>query len=382
MEVDSMRVAEISMAAIRHNVRHILQHTGNNHIIAVIKANGYGHGASNVAKAALEAGASLLGVTDLEEALDLRRAGITAPILCWLHGVHANMTEVIAERIEIGVSHLAQLERIATAARMLGEQATIQLKIDTGLSRNGAGPEEWEELFTRASALEAEGTVRVRGIFSHLANAGEDEDLRQAERFDRALEMLREAGVEPELVHLAGSAATLASKHLHYNTVRVGVILVGLSPFAGVSAEELGLRPAMTLKAEIVSLREVARGTGVSYGYNYRCMHDTTLALVPVGYADGMPRALNGRGATVTIRGVQCPIVGRIGMDQCIIDLFPLGVRASEVQLGDRVVLFGDPAEGHRSVDEWAELMHTINYEIVVGIGPRVHRVPVEEASS
>lgn len=379
MKTDPMRVAEISLDAIRHNVRRVSELTNGNTIIAVIKANGYGHGATWVAKAALEAGATLLGVTDLEEALSLRREGISAPILCWLHGAGANMRDVVRERIEVGVSHLEQLERIASAAEELGEMATIQFKVDTGLSRNGAAASEWGRLFRRGAELQARGLVRVRGIFSHLANAGEAADRAQARAFDAAIAELRRTGIEPELIHLAASAATLTSPHLHYNAVRVGVILLGLSPLAGVTARELGLRPAMTLKAEIVSLRRVSAGTGVSYGYTYHCVHDTTLALVPIGYADGMPRALNGRAATVSVRGVKCPIVGRIGMDQCIIDLFPLGDGVGEVQLGDRVVLFGDPELGHDSVDVWADLMQTINYEIVVGIGSRVHRVPIEE---
>lgn len=379
MKTDPMRVAEISLDAIRHNVGRVSELTNGNTIIAVIKANGYGHGATWVAKAALEAGATLLGVTDLEEALSLRREGISAPILCWLHGAGANMRDVVRERIEVGVSHLEQLERIASAAEELGEMATIQFKVDTGLSRNGAAASEWGRLFRRGAELQARGLVRVRGIFSHLANAGEAADRAQARAFDAAIAELRRTGIEPELIHLAASAATLTSPHLHYNAVRVGVILLGLSPLAGVTARELGLRPAMTLKAEIVSLRRVSAGTGVSYGYTYHCVHDTTLALVPIGYADGMPRALNGRAATVSVRGVKCPIVGRIGMDQCIIDLFPLGDGVGEVQLGDRVVLFGDPELGHDSVDVWADLMQTINYEIVVGIGSRVHRVPIEE---
>lgn len=382
MTQDPMRIAEISLAAIRHNVHRIREITGGNTVIAVIKANGYGHGAGHVAKAALEAGATLLGVTDLEEALALRAEGINAPILSWLHGAGANMEDVIRERIEVGVSHISQLDRLAHAAKNLGHPATVQIKVDTGLSRNGASIDEWESLFARVSALERQGLVRVRGIFSHLANAGEDADREQALMFDRAIHALRDVGIEPELIHLAASAGTLSSPHLHYNTVRVGVALLGLSPFAGVTSRELGLRPAMTLKAEIVSLRQVNAGTGVSYGYNYRCLQDTILALVPIGYADGMPRALNGQGATVTILGVKCPIVGRIGMDQCIIDLFPLGNRMQDVQLGDRVVLFGDPEYGHDSVDTWAELMHTINYEIVVGIGSRVHRVAIEEVQS
>lgn len=376
MRTGSMRIAEISPAAIRHNVRRIREVTGGAAVIAVIKANGYGHGSLIAAQAAIEGGAELLGVTDLEEALGLRDQGVEAPILCWLHGVNADFDAAIADRIEIGVSHLAQLEAVAAAAARARGTATVQFKVDTGLSRNGAAPVEWAELFARGAELERAGLVRVRGVFSHLANAGEDRDREQAERFDVTVEMLRAAGCEPELVHLAASAATLTSPHLHYNAVRVGVALFGLSPFAARSSAELGLIPAMTLKSEIVALREVAAGTGVSYGYNHIVQNDTTLALVPIGYADGMPRALNGAGATVAIAGHHCPIVGRIGMDQCIVDL---GSLARRVGLGEPVVLFGDPSTGVPPVEVWAELMGTINYEIIVGIGSRVVRVAVDE---
>lgn len=372
-----MRVAEISLPAIRHNVRHIRELTGGQ-VIAVIKANGYGHGAALAARAAIEGGAALLGVADLEEALLLRDAGVDAPLICWLHGARADFDAAIAHKIEIGVNHLEQLEALAEAARRANSRATLQLKIDTGLSRNGAAPEEWNELFARAAELEREGIVWVRGIFSHLANAGSDEDLAQATRFDDAVARLHAAGCAPEMIHLAASAATFTSPHLRYNTVRVGMAIYGLSPLADQTSADLGLIPAMTLCSEIVALRQVTAGTGVSYGFNHVAQSDTTLGLVPIGYADGMPRALNGAGATVAVAGQHCPIVGRIGMDQCIVDLGKLGKR---VNIGDRVVLFGDPAMGVPPVEMWAELMRTINYEIIASIGNRVVRVPTDEVA-
>ncbi|NLA65601.1 MAG: alanine racemase [Leucobacter sp.] len=369
-----MRVAEISLPAIRHNVQHIRELTGGQ-VIAVIKANGYGHGASFAATAAIEGGATLLGVADLEEALALRDAGITAPIICWLHGAGVDFDAAVEHDIEIGVSHLSQLDSLAQAAHRAGKTANLQFKLDTGLSRNGASPDEWRDLFARGAALETAGQVRVRGIFSHLANAGEAADRQQQQRFDEAIELLLECGIEPEMVHLAASAATFASPHLRYNTVRVGMAIYGLSPMAGKTSADLGLVPAMTLRSEIVALRHISAGTGVSYGYNHVAQSDTTLGLIPFGYADGMPRALNGSGATVTIAGRHCPIVGRIGMDQCIVDLGKLG---KKVTVGDPVVLFGDPTSGVPPVELWAEVMGTINYEIVAGIGSRVVRVASE----
>lgn len=374
MRSGSMRVAEISLPAIRHNVSKIRELTGAA-VIVVVKAGGYGHGAAIVAEAALAGGASIIATADLEEALALRDAGITAPLLCWLHGVRADFAEGVAADIELGISDIEQLERVATAAKQVGKQATVQLKLDTGLSRNGARPEEWAELFARSAELESEGLVRVRGVFSHLANAGDANDRAQAACFDDAVAQLRAAGVDPELVHLAASAATLSSPHLHYNTVRVGMAAYGLSPFADKTSAQLGLIPAMTLRSEIVALRGVPAGTGVSYGFNHVCETATTLALVPMGYADGMPRALNGSGAWVTVAGEPRPIVGRIGMDQFIIDVGPLAGRLS---LGDPVVLFGDPERGFPPVEIWSGLMRTINYEIVASIGQRVLRVPID----
>ncbi|MBL3698656.1 alanine racemase [Leucobacter luti] len=369
-----MRVAEISLPAIRHNVARVRELTGGA-VIVVVKAGGYGHGAAIVAAAALEAGATIIGTADLEEALALRESGIDGPILCWLHGVRADFADAVGADIELGISDLDQLNKLADAAAQLGKRATLHLKVDTGLSRNGASPGAWDELFARAAELEAAGTVRVRGIFSHLANAGDENDRLQAARFDEAIAGLRAAGVEPELQHLAASAATLRSPHLHYNAVRVGVAAYGLSPFADKTSAQLGLIPAMTLRSEIVALRGVPAGTGVSYGFNHVCETPTTLALVPIGYADGMPRALNGAGAWVTVAGEPRPIVGRIGMDQFIIDVGPL---AGRLKLGDPVVLFGDPERGYPPVEIWSGLMRTINYEIIASIGPRVLRVPVD----
>lgn len=376
MRTGSMRVADISVDAIRHNVAAICERAGGAQVIIVVKAGGYGHGAVTVAQAAVAGGATMVATADLEEALNLREGGVTAPLLCWLHGPRVDFRPAVEQRIDVGVSNIAQLEALAASARDVGAVAAVQFKVDTGLSRNGASQSEWAELFARGAALEREGVLKVRGIFSHLANAGEEADFVQGRTFDEAVGLLRDAGCEPELIHLAASAALFTRPTLRYTAVRVGMAAYGLSPFDEKTSAQLGLIPAMTLRSEIIALRGVPAGTGVSYGFNHVCETPTTLALVPIGYADGMPRALNGAGAWVTIAGEPRPIVGRIGMDQFIVDVGPLGGR---VKLGDPVILFGDPECGYPAIEIWARLMRTINYEILVGIGPRVVRRPVSE---
>lgn len=378
MSTGSMRVAEISLPAIRQNLRHLQALTGVN-VIAVMKANAYGHGAPLVARAAVEAGAKMLGVADIDEAIALREGGIEAPILCWLIGAHADFEAAVDRGIEIGVSRLEHLEQLASAARVLGRVATVQMKVDTGLSRNGASFDDWRPLFSRAIELERSGLVRVRGVFSHLSNAGETADAEQGARLDAAVSLLRELGCEPELIHLAASEAALTRPSLHYNTVRVGMAMYGLSSFTDRSSADFGLTPVMTLKSELIGLRRAAAGTGVSYEYTHVAERDTLLGLIPFGYADGLPRGLSGTGTTVLVHGVPCPIVGRVAMDQCVIDLGELVARGIEAQLGDEVVLFGDPAAGLPPVEAWAQAIGTINYEIVAGIGSRVTRIGVED---
>ncbi len=378
MSTGSMRVAEISLPAIRQNVRHLRELTGVN-VIAVMKANAYGHGASLVARAAVDAGAKMLGVADIDEAIALRDSGIEAPILCWLIGAHADIRAAVERGIEIGVSRLEHLEQLADAASALGRAATVQLKVDTGLSRNGASSADWQQLFSRAVELERSGLLHIRGVFSHLSNAGEAADAEQGARLDAAVSLLRELGCEPELIHLAASEAALTRPSLHYNTVRVGMAMYGLSSFTDRTSADFSLKPAMTLKTELIGLRQAVAGTGVSYEYTHVAERDTLLGLIPFGYADGLPRGLSGTGTTVLVHGVLCPIVGRVAMDQCVIDLGELVARGIEAQLGDEVVLFGDPSLGLPPVEAWARAIGTINYEIVAGIGSRVQRIGVED---
>ncbi|MEB4614095.1 alanine racemase [Leucobacter sp. M11] len=370
-----LRAAEISLPALRHNIRTIRRVTGSR-VIVVVKAGAYGHGAEIVAPAVIAAGAAMVAVASLDEAVALRESGCAAPVLCWLHDEEIDADLALRHGIELGLSSVEQLGRLTHAAERAGITARAQLKVDTGLSRNGAAPETWAGLCAEAARAESAGRLRVTGVFSHLANTGDAEDRTQAARFDAAVRLLAGHGVRPPLRHLAASAAAFSAPALRYDAVRVGLAAYGLSPLAAADGAELGLRPVMTLAAPVVSLRRVPAGTGVSYGFTHVCERESVLALVPIGYADGMPRALNGSGATVSLLGERVPIIGRIGMDQCILDVTGL---ADRVRIGDRVVLFGDPARGEPPVTEWAGHLGTIPHEIVTGIGPRVARLAVGE---
>ncbi|MCU1599195.1 MAG: alr [Glaciihabitans sp.] len=371
-----MREARIDLGAIRSNIATLRSAVSPAALMVVVKAEGYGHGAIEAAKAAVDAGTDWLGVVDLAEGLALREAGITIPILAWLHGEDADFTAAVAANIDVGVSSLGQLERAAAT----GGLAQIQIKVDTGLSRNGVEERESAALFERAAAHERAGRVRVRGLWSHLANAGEAEDLEQVRRFTLFVAAARDAGLTPELRHLAATAGALRVPASRFDLVRIGVGVYGLSPFEDASSAELGLRPAMELSAEIISVKRVPAGVGVSYGYAYRTSAETTLALVPLGYADGIPRhassvagktgAADRPGAPVSINGRAYRVCGRVAMDQFVVD-----VGDDQVRVGDRAILFGDPTTGVPSADDWADAADTINYEIVTRIGPRVTRV-------
>jgi len=359
------REARIDLTALQANLRWIGELVAPAKIMAVVKADAYGHGALVAARAAEDAGAEWLGVVDVAEALALRSAGVTVPILAWLHGRDSDFRKAIEARIDLGISTRHQLERAAEAEGL----AHIQIKVDTGLSRNGVEARKAAELFRRAADYERAGMVSVRGIWSHLANAGEAEDREQVRRFEVALAEASQAGLRPELRHIAASAGALTLPESRYDLVRIGIGAYGLSPLEGRSSAQLGLRPVMELSAEIVSVKRVPVDSGVSYGYTYRTPAETTVVLVPLGYADGVPRSASSA-APVSINGKTYRISGRVAMDQFVVD-----VGNDEVAVGDRAILFGDPATGVPSVDDWADAAGTINYEIVTRIGPRVTRV-------
>lgn len=366
------REAVIDLDAVRHNVAALIAMVAPAHAMVVVKADAYGHGAVPVARAALAGGASWLGVADLAEAVALRDAGIDAPILAWLHDPEVDFSVAVRRGIDVGVSSLGQLRAAADAAASAGGRADVHLKIDTGLSRNGVAPEEWDQAVRTAAALETEGRVRVRGLFSHLANTSPEEDAAQLAAFDAALAAASAAGLTPEVRHVASTAGALRRPEARYDLVRLGIGCYGVPPFGdGTTAAELGLRPVMTLRGRVAAVRRIAAGTGVSYGHVWRADRATTLALVPLGYADGVPRQASGRGE-VWLAGARRRVVGRIAMDQFLVD-----VGDDEVSVGDEVVLFGDPATGAPSADDWGDAADTIGYEIVTRIGPRVPRTYV-----
>ncbi|MGX6508225.1 alanine racemase [Rhodococcus sp. SJ-2] len=366
--------AIIDLDAVAHNVRRLRDYVGDTAIMAVVKADAYNHGAVPVARAALAAGARELGVTTLAEGLELRAAGIDAPILSWLHTVDADYAPAIAAGIELGVSSPRHLAAIVAAAGSIGETAVITAKVDTGLNRNGVARNEWPEFVRDVARAQASGAVRLRGLFSHLAHGdelGHPEIDVQRDRLHQAADDLRRAALTPEVVHLANSAATVTRPDLRFDMVRPGIAIYGLTPIP--EQGDFGLRPVMTLRTRVALVKKVSAGSGVSYGHRWVAPADTTVALLPMGYADGIRRNLSGR-IDVLLGGRRRPQVGRVCMDQVVVDLGPDG---GGVQEGDEALFFGDGRLGEPGAQDWAELLDTINYEIVTGIGGRTVRTYV-----
>jgi alanine racemase len=365
--------ARIDLGAIRDNVAALSSRTSAE-VLAVVKADGYGHGLVPSARAAVEGGATWLGTALLDEAIALRNAGLSHPrVLAWLIGPGEDWAGALRADIDVSAAAIWALDEIATAARETGRTARVHLKVDTGLSRGGAALADWPDLVDAARKAEAEGVVRVVGVWSHFAYAdapGDPTIARQADLFRDAIGHAESAGLAPEVRHLANSAATLTAPEHHFDLVRPGIAVYGLSPVPEVGAPSAyGLRPAMTLVADLVLVKRVPAGSGVSYGHIYTTDRESTLGLVPLGYADGIPRAAGNLGP-VQAAGRTRRIAGRVCMDQIVLDL---GDDPAEV--GDEVVLFGDGADGGPTAQDWAEATDTISYEIVSRIGPRVPRV-------
>jgi alanine racemase len=360
--------AEVDLAAIRDNVARLRAGTAAE-VMAVVKADGYGHGLLPSARAALAGGATWLGVAFVEEAVALREAGIDAPMLCWLAVPGEPLGDAVARGVDLSVDSAWRVAEVVEAARLTGRPARLHLKIDTGLSRGGAVAADWPDLVTAAAKATATDEVEVVGIWSHFTHAdapGHPTTGLQLAEFRAALEVAADLGVTPQVRHLANSAATLTLPEAHFDLVRPGIAVYGLSPVPRES--DYGLTPAMTLRSHVALTKRVPAGTGVSYGHVYTTERETGLALVPLGYADGVPRDATNAGPLL-LGGRRRTISGRVCMDQFVVD-----VGDDPVGAGDEVVLFGPGTAGEPTAQDWADALGTISYEIVTRVGARVPR--------
>ncbi|MFD9487828.1 alanine racemase [Streptomyces sp. NPDC059991] len=368
--------AEIDLAALRANVRALRARTPGAQLMAVVKADAYGHGAVPCARAAIEAGAAWVGTATPHEALALRAAGIGGRMLCWLWTPGGPWREAVEADIDVSVSGMWALREVTEAARAAGRVARVQLKADTGLGRNGCQPADWPELVQAALAAPE---VRVTGLWSHFACAdepGHPSIAAQLTLFRELVAYAEKEGIEPEVRHIANSPATLTLPEAHFDLVRTGIAMYGISPAPELGAPgDFGLRPVMTLAASVALAKQVPAGHGVSYGHHYVTERETTLALVPLGYADGIPRHASGRGP-VLLGGRVRTVAGRVAMDQFVVDL-----EGDTVEPGAEAVLFGPGDRGEPSAEDWARAADTIAYEIVTRIGSRVPRVYRHENS-
>ncbi|WP_448851536.1 alanine racemase [Corynebacterium sp. 335C] len=367
-----LSVARIDASAIAANAARVREVSGAPRVMAVVKADGYGHGGVTAAKAALAGGADQLGVVTPAEALELRDAGVDAPILAWIWepGHQAAVVErAVGRDIDLAVQSAAHLEAIAAAGRRVGRRPRVTVKVDTGMNRGGFSVANGD-LEAAADALaeaHRSGAVEITGAMSHLACADEPGDPSidmQADRFRAAIDLLRGRGLELPVNHLANSAAAVSRPDLAFDMVRPGIAIYGLEPFPGAVD---GLRPAMTLVSRVQLVKDVPAGEAVSYGRTWTAERDTRVAVVPWGYADGLPRALSGR-FSVAVNGRRYPQVGRVCMDQFVIEV------DDAVRPGDEVRVFGDGSGGESTATDLAEAMGTISYEIVTGVRGRTLR--------
>ncbi len=374
--------AVVDLAAVRGNVRALAAHAPTAQVMAVVKADAYGHGLLPCARAAVAGGATWLGAAQADEALALRAGGLTARILTWLYAPGAPLAALLDADVDVSVAAPWALDELVAAARRTGRTARVHLKVDTGLGRNGLMPADLPDVLEAALRAQAEGAVRVTGLWSHFAFADEPDHptvRRQAQVFADAVRLVERAGADLEVRHLANSAATLTNPSVHYDLVRPGLAVWGLSPVPALGdPQRYGLTPAMTLEAELATVKRVPAGHGVSYAHAYTTSSDTVLGVVPVGYADGVPRHASGSGGRlggpVAVGGRRLGVAGRVCMDQFVVDLGP---GATDVA-GDRVELFGTGADGGPTAEDWARAAGTISYEIVTRVGTRVPRVHVD----
>jgi len=363
--------AEIDLGAVRHNVARLAALARPGQLCAVVKANGYGHGAVRVARAALDGGATWLGVALVEEGVELRDAGVEAPILVLSEPPLDVMDEVVGRRLtptvytEVGVEAAAK----AVAAAGIDYRLNVHVKVDTGMHRVGAAPEAALGL---ADAVNRRPELRLAALWTHLAVADEPDNeftAQQLERFERVRLTLQRRGVLPDLVHAANSAGLIAHPASRYNFVRCGIAIYGIDPDPAL-AGRVDLRPAMSWKARVSFVKEVPAGDRISYGLRYELDKHSVVATVPAGYADGVTRRLSFAGGEVLLGGRRHPIAGTVTMDQIMVDCGP----DADVAPGDEVVLIGRQGTEEITAQEWADRLDTIAYEVVCGVGPRVPR--------
>jgi alanine racemase len=363
--------ARIDLGAISANTSMLASVARGTPVMAVVKSNAYGHGLVPAAQAALEGGASRLGVAQIEDALALRRAGITAPILASLPWPQADYDAAVLADVELGVDAPWRLDSMTAAAERNGRPVRVHLEVDTGMSRGGATRDDWPLLVEATRRAQAAGRATVVGVFSHFACSdipGDPSIAAQVGAFDEAVGYAAAAGVEPELRHLANSAALLTLPETHYDLVRTGLALYGLSPVETLG--DCGLRPAMSLRSTVAVVKRIPAGTGVMYGLTYRAPADTTVAVVPVGYADGLPRAAGTAGVEVLVAGRRHRIAGVVGMEQTVLD-----VGQDLPSPGQEVVLFGPGDDGELTVIELARRLRMLPAEIIARIPASLPRI-------
>ena len=365
--------AEINLSAITQNFKSIKRRTTAD-VLAVVKADAYGHGLIPVSKALEEAGADWFGTALLEEAINLRKAGILKPIISWLTPLGEDFKSAIDLDIDLGIPSIDLLDEVIKAASLTGKTARIHLEIDTGMSRGGV-LSEWDELIKSVLVGVNLKQLKVIGIWSHFARADEPDELMNQEQlslFEEKVNQAKAAGIDAQFIHIANSAALFTNKSTHKNIIRSGIALFGLSPDVKTigDSSSLSLKPAMKLKAKLNLVKDVKAGSSVGYGGTAVLKSDTKLGVVALGYADGIPRNTNNL-AGVFVDKKRAPIIGRVSMDQFVVDL---GI-TSTAKTGDEVIVFGDGSSGEYTVDEWAKAANTINYEIITRIGPRVPRI-------
>ncbi len=379
MAIENRAEAIIDLGAIEANIKYLIAKSGKP-ALAVVKADAYGHGLIPVAKRAIQAGATWLGVALLEEAIALREHGVTAPIIAWLTPISDDFKSAVTNNIDIAIASIPHLQMIIEAGVAVRKTPRIHLEVDTGMSRGGALL-EWSELVQATADAVNAGRIKIIGIWSHFARAdepGHEFNRVQRERFIKAVSDAEALGVKPEIIHLSNSAATINDADSHFDLVRLGIAMYGLSPDVNTMGDstQLNLKPALKLRAKVHLVKAVPAGSQVGYGGVGITKVDTKLAVIAMGYADGVPRNANSL-AGVLIGNKMSPIIGRISMDQFVVDLG----KESQTRSGDWAYLIGsEKGDSYTSdtcytADSWAAACGTINYEIVTRLGPRVKRI-------